>query len=709
VSARRLAVAAAHALAVAAAAVAMLGGPGRDFSVPLRFSGDGLVFGALSKGTFDNGWWWTNPWLSAPSTFDALAFPANANLDQLLVRGASALTGSPALALTSAWIASLALGAVLAAACLQRLGLSLPLSLALGTLFGLSPYALYRDVDHFSLLTYLVPLPCTLALLLAADRLPAARDRRLALLVAGCGLLGFNYVYYAFFGCFFLLVGGVLGSLSGRSLRPLRVGCAAVALVVACTALNLQPSLRSWREHGRPVAIRDKVPAEAEVYGLKVRHLVSPLFEHSFPPFRAWTTREARAAFPQDTENTTSRLGALGTLGFLALLLITLAPEAAARLPDPALALAAGRLVLAGLLLATTGAFGSLFNLLVTPEIRAYNRIAPFLAFLSLLGLGALVQRAVRGRKALAWTAAVVLAALGCADQAHALRRLNMQHAATAAEFAAVRQLVGALEARLPGRAQVLQLPFTSYLNDGGRARMKPYDHFRPYLASRSLHWSYPALSNQQVEWQARMAALSTPRLLAAARSAGFSAVLVDRHGYPGGARRVLEQARGLLGTESVLASDERYVALDLRALDASLVPATDAGAGEPLTAGLPRCDGAFTANFDQVGPWRAPFDALPLRLAARTVPAAGWALLPGATAPEAIELVVDGEPVATLPERREDVARYFGIPAAAESGFRAELRLGALERGPHRLAIRAVEPGGRCYREGRVTPIEVR
>ena len=39
---------------------------------------------------------------------------------------------------------------------------------AAGTLFALSPYALYRNIDHFALVIYLVPFACAAALWLAA-------------------------------------------------------------------------------------------------------------------------------------------------------------------------------------------------------------------------------------------------------------------------------------------------------------------------------------------------------------------------------------------------------------------------------------------------------------------------------------------------------------------------------------------------------------
>lgn len=672
---------------------------------------DGLIFQALSKGTFDNGWWWHNPWLSAPSSYDALAFPANANVDQALVRVASLFTGSPGFALTAAWIGSLVLGGLIASACFRLLGVSALASFVFGTLYGLSPYALYRDVAHFNLLSYLVPLPCTLALVLACDRTGGLGRRATTVLMAACCLLGFNYSYYAFFGCFFLIVAGLAGSLVHRSWRPGLLALAATLLVGTCTALNLLPSLRSWQEQGQPTVIRPKTPAEAEVYGLKIRHLVSPLFEHTFPPFRAWTAREARAAYPLETENMVSRLGLVATVGFLVLLGAALLPETAGGLRDGPLVLAAARLNLAGLLLATLGGFGSLFNLLVTPEIRAYNRITPFLAYFSLLAAGVLFDAPdPRGRRRRAIAVATIVLVLGLADQAHALRRLNLAHPVTADEFARVETLVGHLEEKLPARAMVFQLPLTRYLNDEGRAKMKPYDHLRPYVVSRRLHWSYPAMSNAQVAWQERVAKLPIGQLLPVLRSEGFAALLVDGYGYGDGGRALIDSALALPRPPPLLARDERYAVLDLRGIDPSDAPPGPVRPPEPASGHLPRCVGGVTANLDQVGDWRAPFDGRPLVVPrSRDLEVVGWAvLLAEKSCPETVELELDGKLFVAAAERREGVARYFKVPALVDSGFRASIPLATFAPGPHRLSVRGIEPGGGCYRQGPEWPLRL-
>src|SRR5205823_3564091 len=165
--------------------------------------------------------------------------------------------------------------------------------------------------------------------------------------------------------------------------------------------------------------LREKTANEAEVYGLKIRQLVSPVFEHQFPPFRWWTAKEAAAAFPVETENMISRLGVVATVGFLVLLVLQLFRPAAT---EPALpVMSAARLTMAGLLLATVGGFGSLFNLLVTPQIRGYNRITAYLAFFALLGICWGLEAVTRRWPSRGYAVLASVLVLGVWDQAQAL------------------------------------------------------------------------------------------------------------------------------------------------------------------------------------------------------------------------------------------------------------------------------------------------
>ena len=127
-----------------------------------------------------------------------------------------------------------------------------------------------------------------------------------------------------------------------------------------------------------------KHAAEAEIYGLKVRFLLTPVPDHPIPAFRHIDQAFRDAQFPFDTENASARLGTIGSIGFLALIGLSLAGGVSKGFhtegPAGRALAACAALSLACVLLATVGGFGDFFNTFVVPDIRCYNRITHLLA-----------------------------------------------------------------------------------------------------------------------------------------------------------------------------------------------------------------------------------------------------------------------------------------------------------------------------------------
>src|SRR5690348_13708699 len=91
-----------------------LGGPQRNWHVPLQYSEDALEYLMQAHGTLQHGWWWNQPTLGAPGTFEQLSYPSNTTVDQALIWVARAFTRDPALAVNVTWLFMVALSSVIA-------------------------------------------------------------------------------------------------------------------------------------------------------------------------------------------------------------------------------------------------------------------------------------------------------------------------------------------------------------------------------------------------------------------------------------------------------------------------------------------------------------------------------------------------------------------------------------------------------------------
>jgi phosphoglycerol transferase len=503
--------------------------------VPFGYEGDALFFTVLAKASGQDG----------PLHFRHLGMPfgveiadwgAGMPLDLTALGTLVAAFGEPGTAINTWWLLSVVATGVFAAFALRALDLGAALALGLGYLYALSPYAFYRNVAHVSLVYHFVPLIALLAVRTAEGRPERLSRGARAAVLLGCAGQGLSYIYYSFFSCFLLGAAALLGWLRTRRLVTLRLAAAGVLLIVIGTAAGLLPSLLYWHEHGRNPDLQYKLVLESDLFGLKIRHLLVPIRDHPLAPWRALAAAAAAAGFQGDNENTMGRLGTVGSLGFLGLLAYAVGAAAGlARRERPRLA-APAALTLVSLLLAQVGGFGSLFSLLVSPDIRAYNRIVVFIAFFSVLAAGLGLERLEATAMGRAWPAAfrggvLLLLLLAVFDQA-STTGLRRRHDENARQFDVDRAFVARLESRLPKGAMVFQLPHTGVPVERTLSRMATYDHGRAYLHSRSLRWSWGAIVGRNGNWQAEIQKLSPRTLVRTLVLAGFSGVWIDRLGY---------------------------------------------------------------------------------------------------------------------------------------------------------------------------------
>ena len=190
-----------------------------------------------------------------------------------------------------------------------------------------------------------------------------------------------------------------------------------------------------------------------------------------------------------------------------------------------------GVLTLVALSFFSIGGLGSFVALFGTPQIRTWSRPYVIIALFGLLAIAHWVGVVSRKHRFLGLLVAVALIVIGVLDQTNPAIAPHYQDLRF--EVADLGAFSHRIEAGVAPGCSVFQLPIATFPDHTRVHEMDSYAHFRPYLASSSLRWSYGAFDGTSLaEWQLALPQSSTTALLDDLVAAGYCAVEVDRAGF---------------------------------------------------------------------------------------------------------------------------------------------------------------------------------
>jgi hypothetical protein len=531
-----------------------------DLRVPFSYNQDGLFYSTVLKTVIDTGWYSKNRYLGMPWETDLRDFPQPDTLHLLGIKLASFLTRDYATILNVAYLLTYPLTMLASLLALRQLGVSAFPAVGVSLLFTFIPFHVLRDEHHIQYsVCYPIPLLVMVALWVCADSW--SRSRALAA-VAVC-MLGASTgsVYFAYFGCFLLLVAATYSALGGKR-RATVVGLGLAAVIALTLVANLSPSIRYRLRHG-DVGVTRRLPEQAEIYGLKIAQMVLPVTGHRVPALAALKERYNRN--PLINENDSASLGIVGAAGFIGLLGVLLRRKARwsadGTLLDHLSVLNVGALVFG-----TIGGLGAVFAICVTPQIRHYNRISLFIGFIAFAAVAVWLDMLVRrldgspARRVAARLLIVAIVTLGILDETSP--SLVSDYEGERAQYESDREFVRHIEAELPPDAMIFQVPFVPFPENGPQQRMFDYDQARGYLHSHHLRWSYAAMKGRgPSRWQALVASMPPREMAETLAFAGFRGIWVDRQGYADTAAALaFEGGLGrVLGVTPIVSGNQRF------------------------------------------------------------------------------------------------------------------------------------------------------
>ncbi|MBW3608214.1 MAG: hypothetical protein KY463_07645 [Actinobacteria bacterium] len=557
-----------------------------DPDVPLfDVAGDSSYYLTTIKGVLENGWFLHNPDLGAPFGQDNHDFAIGDVAHYVLVWLLGLVLGDPVVVFNAFFLLCFPLIAVVTYAVLRDLGAARAPALVAGVLFAFLPYHMIRGQQHLFLTSYYeIPLAVWLVAMLAEGRSLFRRGAprgRMLVVVGACLVVGAGASYYAIFALLVLLTVVPTAAIARRSRAIALQGAMVTVLIAASFALANAPALVYPVVHGANDAVATRQPGESELFGLKLADMVIPRNTHRVDRL-ARRGQAYYAQTPLRSEGFNPALGSVATLGLVAALLVLLSTglaSATASLRRSRIAVA-GAVALMSFLIGTIGGGSALIAYALTPQLRAWNRLALFIAFAALIAVALLLTalgERLRARGRPAWLPPVIAAfvgAVGVYDQTSVLDA--PVYPAVAAAWKVDEDFAARMQDRFAAGTKILQLPYMSYPEHGPVHGLGDYDLFTGYLHTKDLRWTYGAVRGRLSDWHGAHQALAPEQLATAAAAAGFGGVYLDRIGYADGGAAAAAALDALAGPgTSGLSADGRLQFFDLRPAAARLAAST--------------------------------------------------------------------------------------------------------------------------------------
>jgi uncharacterized membrane protein len=513
--------------------------------LPASLEGDHLFFVTAAKSYINGHGFRLDSQLGFPGERDWLYFPSFDLSSRCLLWLAAHLTRNPFSVVHIYYVLGLAAMFGFAYWTMRRLGVRAWLA-AIGSIASvMTPYLAARAYGHDTLAIYFsVPLGLGLALSIGLGRYDGSLRRLFTdpYVLVAIVVVATSGLYYAFYTVMLSLFGATAAAMARRRVSPV-IAAVAVSVPIILLLVFSGFGLDLAQALSPQIAQPQRQPYEQILYGLNLAT--------SSYPFRFWHkvaagVAQSQASLPSvfDNEGVREWPGPFLTLVLLATPLILAACQLRPRNQADAedsrvrvIALCSAMIVFA-ILFAARGGIGYLFNLMVSPAIRADARIMPFLT------LAAIVVTCVGAELASAspriwwrWgglALAAVLLSASARPQLWVLYKFQRDTlAANQAERASVPAMLQAKDRA--GLKAVLELPVVSWAEQPAIMNFQPYDHQLPYVYDRPrspTRWSYG--ENEKQPWfpVVQYEAADPARVERGAQKLGFDGALIAKSAY---------------------------------------------------------------------------------------------------------------------------------------------------------------------------------
>jgi phosphoglycerol transferase len=417
-------------------------------------------------------------------------------------------------------------------------------------IFAFSRYAFAQGLHHV-LLVYYWHLPLCLlvcAWIFRGDGIKWGERRFIFALVVAI-ITAVQPVYYTNLFVQFVLFGGLLQARRHgwkASLSALAIIGATVATFLLMNANTIVYSLVYGGNDGAMV----RAYKWLEVYGLKLVDLVVPPPDHPFPPFAQWGAAHLKEVVLSPGELPPTGYIGLAGLGALTWLVLVSLRRATGRGGLPLEAW----LILWIIVYANVGGINGIMGTFGFQLFRTTTRYSIFILCIVLMFAVRRLSLLKIQNQMWVYAAAVFGVVVAMWDQSPPLAS-GSKIEQTAQQVASDRTFTEKMEQRLPAKAMVFQIPVMDF-PESPVSGVGASDHFRPYLYSHQLRFSFGTDKGRaDGQWQHDLAQQTLSAVIPQLESYGFSALYVNLNYFSDRGAALIKALKDM-GLEGMFESD---------------------------------------------------------------------------------------------------------------------------------------------------------
>lgn len=433
-------------------------------------------------------------------------------------------------------------------------------------LFAFSQYGFARNLSHITLTYYWhVPLMLMVTYWTYSSNPIQVKSRKWFVAIVVAVVSGTFNPYYT--GMFLQFLGfAVLLHLVRKQYSliwfpVLLIGMTAIGFFI----MNADTLSYAWL-HGANYGATIRGFADLERFGLKIPDLVFPPQYHAWQSWADYGQRHYILPRMIKGEMLSSYLGLVGLSG-----LIWLAGTGVYRLLQGSTQLIPVHAwqTLWVLLYSIVGGLNNLLGTFGFILFRSTNRYSIFILTIILLFMVRQLSRACPPKMVV--LVALVVLVIGLWDQLPP--KVSAAQIQKTDELVQIdRNFAKQLESQLPKNSMIFQLPEVAFPEYGRLNQMDDYEHFRPYLFTQHLHYSYGTNKGRgDTDWQSDVSQLAPAEIVDRLEAYGFAAIMINRKGYDDKGTRLI---KGLVNiNRPVLADNGELVAIRLKPAVSPILP----------------------------------------------------------------------------------------------------------------------------------------